>query len=279
MSSKIENVIIWGSLLAFLAWLFASYFGFEPIIRNSFLSGIVAGTCILVICFYAIYWSLDIRKSLSSKIYRNQALGMALIAAVMALFDFLVFMDGLNINPALNVTLGVGVTGTSLGTVVVAIAYWVDISIRATQRSDPLLRDPLRWRYFRWVLWSMVLVFEIFAEALIIFFPTSAIADSILNKGGGGATIILAIFCGVLYIPISLSVSPDKTIRSHFIWFVLFLVSIIVGFFFVNSIVYESFHSTGFGTGLAVLFGSYCIYRSAKALGRLQKRSVPVKAN
>jgi hypothetical protein len=237
----------------------------------------------LAISLYAIYWSLDIRQGLSSRIYRNQALGMGLIALIIALFDFLVFMDGLDISPILNVTLGVGDIGTGLGAlVVVAISYWVDISIRATQRSDPLLRDPLQWKYVRWFLWVMVLVFEVVAETLTIFFPNSTIANSILKTGGGGATIALAILCGIVYIPLSLRLSPDKSIRPHFTWFILFLVSIIVGFFFINSVAYidcTSCYSTGFGTGLAILFGSYCIYRSAKALGRLQQRPIPEKVD
>jgi hypothetical protein len=269
MPNKVENAIIWTAFAISLFWLISGYFDLLLFTRNGFLRGVVIGSCILLICFYAMYWSFDIRHGLSSKIYRNQALGMALIALVLALFDFLVLMAGLDLNPVLNVTLGQGIIGTSLGSlVVVVLAYWIDVSIRATQRSDPLLRDPLQWKYVRWILWGMVFVFEIINELFYIFLPRSAISPSAVFSGGGGVTILIAIFSGIVYIPLSLRVSPDKIIRSHFLWFVLFLISVFVGFFAINRL------AVHFGTALAVLFGSYCVYRSARALGRLEQRVV-----
>jgi hypothetical protein len=270
MPNKVENAIIWTAFAISLFWLISSYFDLLLFTRNGFLGGVVFGSCILLTCFYAMYWSFDIRHGLSSKIYRNQALGMALIALVLALFDFLVFMDGLDLNPVLNVTLGRGIIGTSLGTlVVVVLAYWIDVSIRATQRSDPLLRDPLQWKYVRWILWGMVFVFEIVSEALILLLPNSAITQSIVFAHGGGATILMAIFCGIVYIPLSLRISPDKSARAHFEWFVLFLASIFIGFFVIGGLTRAEI-----GLGLAILFGSYCLYRSARALGRLEHREV-----
>lgn len=272
MPSRIENSIIWASLAVSLVWLITGYLGLFSVTTNSFLAGVIIGGGILVICTYAIYWSFDIRHGLSSKTYRNQALGMAFIALVIALFDLLVLMDGLGISPVLNVTLGQGPVGTSLGAlVVVVLVYWIDVSIRAVQCSDPLLRDPLRWRYFRWILWGLTFVFEIVTEALILLLPNSAITQSIVFTHGGGATIVIAIFCGIVYIPLSLRMSSDKSARAHFEWFVLFLASIFLGFFVISGLTRAN---SGFGLGLAILFGSYCLYRSTRALGRLEHRIV-----
>jgi hypothetical protein len=267
MPNKIENVIVLTALGLALFLMITASLGVR--LASPFLSADVVGGCMLFICFYAMYWSLEIRRRLSSKIFRNQALGVALISLVLSVFVFLVFMDGLDINPALNVNLGQGIIGSVLPSATIfAIVYWIDASIRATQRTDPLSRDPLKWNYVRWVLWGLVLAFTIFGTILSFIIPNPNVSALLYNAAT--LPLLLAVPSGIVYISISLTKSGDKHARYHFGWFVLFLASIFVGWGIINPV------SVGGGLAIGVLFGSYCLYRSARALGRLQHRIVSV---
>jgi hypothetical protein len=228
---------------------------------------LAVGAAIIALCCMAIYWSLEVRKGLSSRIFREQTLGTVFISILLAFFSFTVFMDGLFISPLLNVTIGKGPLGTGLVIAIgLTIIYWLDVSIRAAQRNDPLMRDPLRWRYVRWLLWGFSII-EIPLTQLYTWFPNSSIIVQLANDAYL-FWMAIVIVSGAVYLPLSLHNTPDVSSKAHFKWIVLFLVSIFIGAFVINPV------AVGGGIAIGILFGSYCIYRSARALGRLQHRTM-----
>jgi hypothetical protein len=108
-----ETIVIWACVIS------------ATVVSRNGNTAVVSGPLILVICFITIFRALWVRRGLTSKILRHQALGTALVSLSFALIDFFVFMDGLGINPSLNVYFGVGPLGIALPLVsLTAIGYW-----------------------------------------------------------------------------------------------------------------------------------------------------------
>jgi hypothetical protein len=274
MPSRNENAII---ATAFVISVAGNIFG---VLGGTFYYfGLLDSIGILVICAYAAYWSFDIRQGLSAKLFRTQALGMGFVSFSVVIFTWFfvlspyVVPSNYAINPnGFNVSATVGITAALL-----LVFYWVDVSTRAAQRTDPLLRDPLQWRYVRIILWSSMplLVLWIISN----YIPPSAL-NAVVPLGPiftiGSVLVLFAIFVsGAVYIPISAFRSKDRTLKTHFKWFALFLACLLAGLV-VPSVI--SFSGTNnwiieFLANIAILLGSYCVYRSARSLAPLEHRS------
>ncbi len=236
---------------------------------------------------YSAYWAFNIRNALASSLYRNQALGIGLIAFFGEL-TFLVLALVFAYDP--NSLLKGMVTPLFQLYAVIAVAfelalfYWIDSSILAARRSDPLLRDTFGWRRLRPLFWILLVGLEIFS----FVFPGSPLRNG-LSSGPSSAGIVLAyspllviLVTGVLILPVAARRSGDGTLRRHLIWFALFvagvflssapnliqLVSVGQGFSFVPSALPFSF------TYLISLIASYFMYRSVKSLAPLNKLSL-----
>jgi len=209
---------------------------------------------------YVIYWALEIRHALFVRLYRNQALGVGLVALAVLFYEY--GPVPFSFFPTA-IASGVGFIGVYFG--VLLIFYWLDVSLRAARRSDPLLRDSLNWSKARKILWPLII-------GIVIILAVW----NILDLGEVILFIVpplIVIVSGAVYIPVVARRSRDPILRKHFIWFGVFFL----GFFLA------SFGELGnfpfdFGGDLLVVGGlllsGYFLYRSVRSLVPLNRISV-----
>jgi hypothetical protein len=218
---------------------------------------------------YAAYWAFNIRRAQTVRIYRNQALGMGFVslAWILVFFNYVVvFHSGLY---------GLFVLFDSL--IIMMAFYWVDASVLAARRSDPLLRDTLHWQKLRVYLWGLLV-----ASAAVVVFLTAYYEYVIgvepqfmLNLPLGLTTGVVSlpsqevVYPSIIALPIAAYRSRDVFFRRSLAWFAAFIVMIeIVGSFGTSS----SFLPT-LGVFGSLTIAAYCIYRSVKSLVPLNRIS------
>lgn len=230
---------------------------------------------------YVAYAALGIRRTLAGGVYRRQAFGISLIALTFAagyLSNYLPYNGSGILDDLLAI----------LGTVVfyaeaLVLLYWVDSSILASRRSDPLFRDTMGWSRIRPAVW----VFEIFgivaAFASFFYYFAAVNPPDYLNNLLNyiyPIPIYIAAFCGVLVMPIAARRSRDSTLRKHLEWFFVFIATQLVLQGGVNQI----FLSPTSGPFLLVaevslIIGLYPLYRSVRSLVPLYKFGVEKAAD
>lgn len=221
---------------------------------------------------YAAYWGLAIRRRFVLKAYRNQALGIAAIAAYFGAINFLgnFFL----------------VTATSSYDVVVLVALanllgvplallWADSTARVARRSDPYERDSLGWSKLRYIVFGILIV----SSLLALMFAPLGLADlgsyvpslsPILNVLAS-IPFFGALASGGALLSVSAFRSHDRLLRRHLLWFVGFCLTLVL--FLAEGIV-GSLINTGFYNSTlyfisvqpAFYLGAYCLYRSARSL-------------
>jgi hypothetical protein len=225
------------------------------------------------IYFYAGYWAFSLRHALAVPLYRRQASGIGFV--VLAIWGALA--EFTSVPRALSLQIYVPITTFTFYFLLFVIFYWIDASVLASRRSDPLLRDTLYWSKVRTPLW--IANFIIWGVPLVIVGYASISGDStLLNQLNSGTFpnfvpgIILGIIynvlpilvpiIGIIYLPAIATRSKwDKTLRMHFVWFapvVLFLL-----------VLFLNFPNTFEGHILPALIISitgFTLYKSAKAL-------------
>ena len=208
------------------------------------------------IFFYSSYWAFIIRRASAVPLYRNQALGLFLIAA---------FQGAVGLAFALTGGAGNLVIVFLDAMTNIFVFYWIDVSLSVARRSDPLLRDTFRWSTLRKVIWPL----NIAGLLLVPFvFPLVFIQ----------AFLIYAI--GALLVSWAGRRSGDSTIRKHLKWFGSYAAFTVI-FFVALSLVVTGIVSTDSALGLASFFvlfgvtlgGGYSLYRSATSL--VPMRSLP----
>ncbi len=226
---------------------------------------------------YAAFWGLNVRRALAIQVYRNQALGIALIAFVLGLYyvgatasAYIVYGNPLD-------AVGNGAFGLFF-VFLVTFFYWIDASALAFRRSDPRSRDPFRWSKLRIALWIGVLP----APAVVIPFD---ILNPLSNVNApppvSGLTLVLWIFIlflgifvplisGAVILPMIARRTIDPLLRGHLRWFAYFALAYLV--------IADLLGNLPMG-GWALFFGyvgssvgAYCLYRSVLFLA-------PVKAS
>ncbi len=210
---------------------------------------------------YAIFWALNIRRALRVKLYRNQALGLAFVAATALLFPGPAGYLLLNFGPSL---MAVAVIYSPL----LLIFYWIDASLRATRRSDPLLRDTLHWEKVRKILWPA----DILVVGYLFILQSGLIPSE--NTVLFLVPYLFDIILGVIFLPIVARRSKDRTLRRHFAWFGIFFLALVpvflAGFTFPNDL--QSVLQTFAG----LLLGGFALYRGARSLAPLKEPTVVV---
>ena len=162
--------------------------------------------------------------------------------------------------------------------------YAIDASALAARRSDPLLRDTLRWSQLRIILWGITIggVVLNLSSAMYFLFTTGNIP-----VGGLSSTRILAIIqtiytiapyfvttlAGALLLPIIVRRSGDMTLRTHLWWFELFAIFVLVFYLLIPVLLGDPLQilSVQFA---GLLAGAYFLYRSAKSLVPLNRLSL-----
>ena len=232
---------------------------------------------------YSVYWAFSIRSALARSLYRHQALGIGLVgifgefsilvAALLFVYDLGSILKGV-VTP-LFLASGLTVVGFEL-----ALFYWIDSSILAARRSDPLLRDTFGWRRLRFLTWILLIVLGIASVAL----PQSVFQGDFSSTGVllGYLPVFVVVLSGAVVLPIAARRSGDATLRKHLAWFALF----VAGIFLSNTPNAVQGLSSGQGDllapsalslGLQYLIGlgaSYFIYRSVRSLAPLNKLSL-----
>ena len=217
--------------------------------------GVLGVISLAILWGYGIYWSLDIRRALSAIDFRRQALGMGLLAAGWGSFN-LANIGLPTIGPA---QAGLALLALSL------TFYWIDASIKAAGRTDPLARDPLHWSKLRIALW-IVLVSALLSAAAATF----VVALQAFVYGPLGALLVLLLI--VLPLPsflISVRRSKNVAMKRHLTWF-----GVALGCWTAALAVSGNVPNTNLSNAalyLAFVLFSYFIYRSAKSLAPMER--------
>jgi hypothetical protein len=230
---------------------------------------------------YAAYLAIRIRSALRVGLYRNQALGVVIFATVVMLATlFLTVL--VSLGPETLRYLGFAVQFFAF----IALFYWIDAIGLAGRRSDPLLRDPLRWRRVRFLFWGVIL------SGVILNFSYAAYTLLLLGHLPSGGTttttfpaVLIIVFslaaflapplAGAILLPVVYRRSRDMFFRKHLrwlaalsIWLLSFLVAALgpIGGAVGNQVSNALFDAGYVGVG-------YFLYRSAKSLVPLNRLS------
>jgi hypothetical protein len=168
--------------------------------------------------------------------------------------------------------------------------YWIDVSLLAGRRSDPMLRDTFRWRKTRKIAWPLLFVFLAIPVVLTSYYALVqdwaflqkifSIAGSLSAPGNLYINSYAWVFFAFTAAALVLTGrrSGDRRIQRQLEWFGAFvLISILVS---------AAGQTTLFGQGTlaALLLGtsllvqSFFIYKAARSLvptNRIEKIEVP----
>ena len=220
---------------------------------------------------YIAYSAVAIRRTIVTRLYRRQALGIGLVAFA---FVAIYFANFLGNNDNLALLGGIIFDGMAL-----VLLYWVDSSILAARLSDPLVRDSLNWSRLRWVLWTVSIADIIFTFGVLTYYTllvgTLNAPDyvNLLVPIIFPLPIYIAAVSGVIVMPIAARRSKDLTLRKNLEWFFIFItIQLVVqggvGQFFTSDLT-----TVKLLDGAALLLGLYPLYQSAKRLIPLYKFS------
>jgi F0F1-type ATP synthase membrane subunit c/vacuolar-type H+-ATPase subunit K len=158
------------------------------------------------------------------------------------------------------------------------VFHWIDTSILAARRADPLLRDTFSWGKMRIPIWGLNIFFTLLSLSLMLYF-LNAMASVLLNPP---LFLTLAAFTpayitgisGLVYLPIAARRSRDTTLRKHLLWFGLFatfaLFSVLLSLLPPGGLQAISFGASRF---VAV----YALYRAARSLSPLSSLTAKAK--
>ena len=239
------------------------------------LSRIVSDTAVIAIFTYAAYWALSIRSALAVRLYRNQALGVALLAMTFAAVFFVVSVLGY-LSPVFSPLQTFGPFSLLFVFLAILMAfYWIDASILAGRRSDPLLRDALHWRKVRPIFWTLNIAAVAFTAGIITYIqlttgripPAPPVIEIIFLL-----PFLLTGICGVVYLPIVAARSKDYTLRKQLKWFGVFALILLV---YVPAVAGAfrglSVEEVQLVINLALIGNAYCLYKSARSLVPLNR--------
>jgi hypothetical protein len=150
----------------------------------------------------------------------------------------------------------------------ILLFYFVDVSVLAARRSDPLLRNTLHWSRLRLFLWGLNITLAVLIVALVAYFQVYTGSEpQLMLVYGGYAQVYVIEPPSLLALAISGMRSKDMFLRKQLVWFAAFLGSVFV--------ITDFSRVTNFGPGIFVglMLGGYCLYRSAKSLAPLNRIS------
>jgi hypothetical protein len=225
---------------------------------------IVVALAVVAAYSYIAYSAVAIRRTMAGGLYRRQALGVGLIGLVFVV----IYLD--NYLPYDNV-LGI-ITGLVFYAMVLVLLYWVDSSILAARRSDPLDRDTLKWSMIRWIVWVVsvsVIIATITAASYYTIGAGTFNPPDYLNLLFSilfPIPIYIAAFCGVIVIPVAARRSGDITLRKNLQWFFVFLAIQLILQGGLGQVLSNDLTKSNLVDGFALLLGIYPLYQSAKKL-------------
>jgi len=236
---------------------------------NSFdLADIIGSILVLAILAYTAYRVLAIRRESSGGPYRNQALGIGLVSAALAVY----FLEHLVYSyvPTSNTTEAFfGPPGLPTFILILLLLFYVvDSFVLTVRRSDPLLRDNFHWRRVRLVLWPLIVCSGVLVSVENFVFQmwegyapgtppwwVPAVFVSML-----GSSVVNAIMS-----PLAWWRTKDPILRRQIVWFGPFVI-----LFWLGQL-WFSYSPRGSVEGLFVFYAlflasGYCLLRSAGSL-------------
>jgi hypothetical protein len=153
-------------------------------------------------------------------LYRRQAFWLGTISVLFAVISFLDYFGAAFYFQSSG--LDVIVTLSQNATVIVAF-FWIDSSILVGRRSDPLLRDTIRWSRLRYLPWALMLG----GEALVIGYVISQAVRGTFGLSGSvpplifaslGVALVTPFLSTAVAVPLTASRSRDPIFRKHLRW-------------------------------------------------------------
>jgi hypothetical protein len=212
---------------------------------------------------YVAYTAIATRRALSNRVYRNQALGLAVFALLLVEWALATVLGSVTF-PGMEFT-GIADAIQLLAiwfAILIGFYYYVDASIMATRPTDPLFRDTFHWTRLRLAFW----VYDI--GAAIVFSAAAAVNIYNYENGGilpflqAGVPLLIVIFCGAVVLPIAIRRSKDKVLKRQLTWFAAYMIwlgLLVVGGSFLPTL-------PEVVTLAVFLAGAYPLYRSASSL-------------
>jgi hypothetical protein len=229
---------------------------------------------------FASYESLSIRRALAVRLYRNQSLGIGLMALSWVLLFAVQFSIVHFLPPNSPGPFGTPIDFPFDRFTWLVLFYWVDTSIRAARRSDPLLRDTLRWSQVRIVVWvlllgsivvnSLVVGYQVVVTGLSIFAQVDLPLPFLSNLPF--LTFVVPAISGAVYLPLTVFRSRDPTLRRHLAWFGIFVL-LLLGILFSFNLPRLSREIENLVASDSIIVGGYFLYRSARSLAPLHRIS------
>jgi hypothetical protein len=237
-----------------------------------FAEDIVAG----VILAIAAYWAFVLKGALRNRFSRSQALWLGIVC----IFFIPLLPTPTSTNPFIQLVIGI----FYVGALPLVLLAWIDGTVRAARRSDPLFRDTLGWSKLRFVAWGATLV------VIALYF--GLLVSEMVTKAPVG--ILVGALIVVAYLPAFLEGAPALLLaarrskseprRTNLKWlglFALFLLLAIItdlslalglageafpsGFFYF--LAYHGIYAVGYNIfQILFIIADYCLYRNARSL-------------
>ncbi len=261
-------LVVAGSIAAVFFMVFAP----ESFSSNGSVVAAVAFFVITVpIYSYAAYWAFGVRHALAVRLYRRQAFGIGVIVLAIWSTNGIFALSGI-----VSLQIFSALSTLTWYFLLLALFYWIDASVLASRRSDPLLRDTFHWSKLRIPLWIVDLFAAATALSVLVY---SEITGNVplLNQVAAGTSnnanlnfvyalpLVLAVVCGIIFLSATaVRAKWDRPLRRHFAWFAVFLVFL-----------FGTVGNLPIGP-LILLCAGFALYRSAKSLVPLNRISLEV---
>jgi hypothetical protein len=223
-----------------------------------------------VLYSFAAYEAFAIRRALAVGLHRNQALGIGFVALGLILSTASQAAEVPFLPPGSPGPFGTPIDLPFIYFALLVLFYWIDASIRAGRRSDPLLRDTLMWSKVRIIVWGVTLGLIAIPSALFLYLVIAAGLSPFAQPNVSpflfpllSIPFYIPIPFGAVYLPLVAKRSKDPTLRRHLSWFGLLVVD-----FFGLSLLFSLPPILYVFVARPVAFnlGGYLMYRSARSL-------------
>lgn len=217
---------------------------------------------------YAAYWAFAIRRGLVGRMYRNHGLWLGVLSIIL-------FSNVIVPTPTTNSLVIIVLSSIPIVALALALFAFVDSTVPIARRSDPLLRNILRWEKVRVVAWGVLILVEIIGVH-------SEITSNNTSSSDVFGIFVVALF-GAPPMLIGARRSMDSYLRGSLKWLGLsllfFLGVLLVGVVEtgLNLSTYYTSYSYGEIPYVAVfILVGYALYKSARSLAPLNRMSPEV---
>jgi hypothetical protein len=236
------------------------------------------GVTLAVVASYSFifYSSLLVRRTLAVGLYRRHAFGVGLLGVVFAVDQVT------NVVPTGEGQGVLGLLGIAFFAVFsLGLLYWVDSSILAARRSDPLYRDTFGWSRLRKAIWGADGLAFLTVLLTSVALPPQSGPQPAGTQGPPEWLLIVftvmfffpiysAALSGVVIMPIAARRCRDLVFRKHLEWLFVFIAIQLVFAGGVGQALQtpngDSTAASSLVDGVALLIGLYPIYMSVRRL-------------